>query len=185
MLAPAERADDVLVWHLCRSSTKDRISYLDHGMSQLCKVDLNDFAKHRHIVGWCSNIENYCGSADSNYEVKSARLSTVASNGILRNCNMSFGKSITGGVDSKLTANHYPISVSRRSYLDMFRYLESRFVLFWDTQDHRGWLINGLRALLHLIRRSLKADEEDVGKLFVLNRNDLEEPEHPYSTEAA
>jgi hypothetical protein len=69
MLAPAERLDSLFVWHLCRSSTKDPISYLDHGMSHLYKIGPDDLVKCRHIVGWCYNIRNNCGAADSNYEV--------------------------------------------------------------------------------------------------------------------
>lgn len=185
LLAPAEQMDNVLVWHLCHSNNEDPISYLDHGMSRLCNIGLDDLTERRHMVGWCSNIRNRCGSADSDYDVEKSMLPMVAPNGVLHNCNISFGKLITGGVDTKLTENHQPISASRRNYLDIFRYLESRFVLFWDTRDHRGWLINALRALLHLLRHSLKVDEEEGGALFVLNRQDFEEPSQPYTAKAA
>lgn len=64
MLAPAERVDNLLVWYLCRSSTKDPISYIDHGISHPYKLDVDDLMKCRHIVGWCSNIRNHCGAVD-------------------------------------------------------------------------------------------------------------------------
>ncbi|EXJ66016.1 uncharacterized protein A1O5_10993 [Cladophialophora psammophila CBS 110553] len=182
MLAPAKRVDNLLIWHLCRSTTEDPVSYLDHGIYQLCDIDNDDLARCRHIVGWCSNVMNTCGAADSDYNIMKSILEKVPSDGVLHNCEISFGRSPIGGVDYTLSANHVPTFARGTSLGLMFRYLGDQFVLFWDTGSLRGWLVNGLRCLLHLLRLSLKIDdEEDEGELFVLRSGDLKEPEPPFS----
>jgi hypothetical protein len=48
--------------------------------------------------------------------------------------------------------------------------------VFYDTQDHRAWLSNGLHTLLHLVRASLKEDQRgDFSDECLLNSSELEE----------
>lgn len=186
MLAPSSQVDELLIWHLCKSRNGDRISYLDHGMTDLCKIGYDGLLKARHIVGWCSNIKHFAGHAAADYNVESSILEASPPSGSLFNCQLSFGRPVSGERDVHFSANHQRVSLSQRNYLDMFRFLERRFILLWDTDSSRGWLVNGLRASLHLLRQSLKIDEkEDSGGLFVLKPEDLLEPKHPCSARAA
>lgn len=54
------------------------------------------------------------------------------------------------------------IHISRHGYVPRLQWLATRLVLLWDERDKRGWLINGTSALLHVLRASLKHDNEGV-----------------------
>lgn len=59
-------------------------------------------------------------------------------------------------------------------------------MVLWDTGTNRGWLINGLRALLHTLRQSFRIDEnEDLSDMFILKSEDLTESKQSYGPRAA
>jgi hypothetical protein len=51
-----------------------------------------------------------------------------------------------------------PTHVTQNGYARKLKWISKKFVLLWDEQDQRGWLINGARALLHLVRAALHGD---------------------------
>ena len=55
-------------------------------------------------------------------------------------------------------------------------HLSRIFVVLWDTIDHRGWLIDGVSALLHLLRGSLEASRRRFRSTFRLDSKDFVEP---------
>ena len=55
-------------------------------------------------------------------------------------------------------------------------HLSRIFVVLWDTADHRGWLIDGVSALLHLLRGSLEMSRKRFRSTFQLDLKDLIEP---------
>ncbi|RYP03601.1 hypothetical protein DL764_005031 [Monosporascus ibericus] len=66
-----------------------------------------------------------------------------------------------------------------RGYLDRLAWLLKRWVVLYDVKDGRGWLVDGVSGLLHLIRSSL-ADEkstESTGPLKHLYRFQMREYE--------
>jgi len=190
MATPVDQLDDVLVWHLCQTQAGKRISYLDHGLAETCAIAANDVhlehvREFRHIIGWCSSIKYGYGVAHGKHAVGRSILPEVAANSALYGCTLS-SRPVPVGPEHRFTPNHRPIVSSGTNYIEMFNSLERRSILFWDTQDQRGWLSNGLRALLHLLRQSLKIDEDgDAGDLFVLKQEDLEEPKQAYEGNAA
>lgn len=187
MLAPSVLEDELLIWHLCESRDGSRMSYLDHGMLDLCEVGHDALWKVRHVIGWCSNIKHCAGHAAGDYNVEDACLEPSPPSGSLFGCQLSFGRPISSGKIIHFSANYQRVSTAQRNYIDMFRFLERRFVLLWDTGTSRGWMINGLRTLLHLLRQSFRIDaKEDLGgELFVLKPEDLVEPRYPHTAQAA
>ena len=77
-----------------------------------------------------------------------------------------------------LAVKDIPVHVPRKPYLQKLRQLYDKFFLFWDTEDKRGWLVNGLDALLHLIRATLKHYEKDelMSLASLLKSEDILEP---------
>lgn len=53
----------------------------------------------------------------------------------------------------------------------------SKFFVFWDVGEKKGWLVNGISALLHLVRATLKHYETDVFRSKLLSKcDDILEP---------
>lgn len=186
LLIPTLQVNDVLVWHLARNRTNDHVSYLDHNVSQPHKVGVDRVASFRHVVGWCSNALNYAGAADGEYNIQRTRLPQAGQDCVLTNDSVSFGRLITSDHPHLLPAEWQTTHVGRIGYPDILRYLSQNFVLLWDTCDQRGWLVNGINALLHLLRASLSFDARDsVGLDFILRPTNLREPSQPHSAKAA
>lgn len=60
----------------------------------------------------------------------------------------------------------------RTSYISKLKWLRQKYIVLWDEEDKRGWLVNGTSALLHLVRASL---EHDRTRELNYNMNDMEE----------
>lgn len=68
---------------------------------------------------------------------------------------------MTGGLAFAIGVRQNPSHLIRESYLDKLRWIEKKYVVMWDEEGKRGWLVNGTSALLHLARASLKGHSED------------------------
>jgi nucleoside phosphorylase len=60
----------------------------------------------------------------------------------------------------RITDGH-PISFGskdghRESRVDKLEYITGKYVILWDEDDKRGWMMNGATALLHILRASLE-----------------------------
>lgn len=87
------------------------------------------------------------------------------------------GKYVTAGLSFSIGVKNIPVHVPRKSYPQKLRWLSSRFFVFWDTEEKRGWLINGISALLHIVRASLKHYETDMFQSkLLLKCHDILEP---------
>lgn len=72
----------------------------------------------------------------------------------------------------------------RRHYIQKLKSIEKRFVLLWDEEHKRGWLVNGATALLHLVRASLEEERNGVfsaAAIFHPAKMRYPEPYRPYS----
>jgi hypothetical protein len=74
---------------------------------------------------------------------------------------ISGGKIITAGVTMAIGAKDISPHVTRDDYIDMLKWISKKHVVLWDEADKRGWLVNGISALLHLVRASLDHDSKD------------------------
>jgi hypothetical protein len=61
MLVPTKRSGDLLIWHLLYNKEGNRISYLDNIIPHAENVSFSDLETARHVVGWCSEVQNYAG----------------------------------------------------------------------------------------------------------------------------
>lgn len=60
-------------------------------------------------------------------------------------------------------------------YSDQIRQVLTKYVVFYDINEHRAWLVDGATALLHIVRASLVADEKNGFRLLHKNHDILVE----------
>jgi nucleoside phosphorylase len=67
------------------------------------------------------------------------------------------------------------------------KWISQKFVILWDVEDKRGWLVNGTSALLHLVRASLAQDMFDnkFGPLCLFSTKEFQEASRLHQTDAA
>jgi nucleoside phosphorylase len=67
------------------------------------------------------------------------------------------------------------------------KWISQKFVILWDVEDERGWLVNGASALLHLVRASLAQDMLDnkFGALCLFSTKEFQEASQLHQTDAA
>lgn len=185
MLIPTLQVGDLLVWHSYFSPLGQHLPYRYRDAGSVQGIKMDDIGNFRHVIGWCSHALNHAGVADSDYTVRRARLPKAIAGCMLVDSNISFAIPLTSTDSPILSKQYYTPHARRTGYPSWFRYLSQKFVLFWDKRDQRGWLVNGIRALLHLIRASLRDDERNsAGSDFILKSSDLKEPKQPHSVKA-
>ncbi|KAK5655735.1 hypothetical protein OQA88_5272 [Cercophora sp. LCS_1] len=184
MLALNERKGDLLLWHFYYNPGGGRISYLEH-TNQL----LEDFTEHhldtsRHIVGWCSKVKIYAGAVDGIYNVNKSRLPRTNPECVLDRFSISGGKHVAGGISFALGVRDTPEHVPRSDYVSKLEAISTKYVILWDEDTNRGWLVNGPTALLHLVRASLKHSETGKARQ-VYYPAETKDPETPYTADTA
>ncbi|KAJ5525503.1 hypothetical protein N7494_012153 [Penicillium frequentans] len=185
MLVPTDSEGDLVLWHLISSNGGSRISYND-GV-RLCndKIRFADLKGSRHILGWCSTIKILAGSRDACYSVGTSGLPKASPTCLLANVSISQGRRVNE--DARRTSfglKDFKSGGIRRHYIQKLKSIEKRFVLFWDEEHKRGWLVNGATALLHLVRASLEENRNGVfsaATIFHPNKMKYPEPYRPYS----
>jgi hypothetical protein len=54
-----------------------------------------------------------------------------------------------------------PLHLTRNGYIPNLKWIATKYVVLWDEADKRGWLVNGISALLHLVRAFLEHSSRD------------------------
>jgi len=78
-----------------------------------------------------------------------------------------------------------PVHIARSGYMNKMQWISSKYVIFWDEAEKRGWLVNGARALLHLLRASLEHSKGKFKSAFMLDPSDLSDITCTTGTESA
>ncbi|KAN0096737.1 hypothetical protein V8E51_015542 [Hyaloscypha variabilis] len=111
------------------------------------------------------------GTKDVKYHDIALAGSKFLSPGVaLDNFQISAGKIITGGASFTKGSQDVPIHLSHtgQPYELEIHYAHNMNVVIYDTQDRRGWLIDGASALLHLSRTQLSSSPYSESGLFNL-----------------
>lgn len=101
------------------------------------------------------------GSPLLNYNSRGSGLPHAGHDFALEKVSLSYGHVITGGCTFAIGRKDIPIQISKIGYIDRLRWISQRYVVFWDVDDKRGWMLNGSNALLHLLRGSLEHSRTD------------------------
>ncbi|UKZ81813.1 hypothetical protein TrVFT333_009587 [Trichoderma virens FT-333] len=93
---------------------------------------------------------------------------------------------IIGGPAFSIGSKDTPAHVSRNGYIPRLEWISTKFILLWDEDDKRGWLVNGTSALLHVLRASLEYSSKGKFKSALLCKSeDLEESPTPFTADSA
>lgn len=58
----------------------------------------------------------------------------------------------------------------------MLQWISTKYVVLWDEEEKKGWLVNGTSALLHLVRTSLNHySEDDFSSAFLFDPSKMED----------
>lgn len=109
------------------------------------------------------------GTDSCNYKVDRSHLPGPQHGCILENFSITGGKFINAGVNFSIGNKDKPIHVSsHKGYSKKIQWISKKFVVLWDEEANRGWLVNGATALLHLVRASLDYNRTDTLKQWFL-----------------
>lgn len=79
-----------------------------------------------------------------------------------------------------------PVHVSQDGYVPKLKWISKKFVVLWDDEDKRGWLVNGTSALLHLLCASLEHNRSDKFKsAFLFKSEEMKEASIQHTADSA
>jgi nucleoside phosphorylase len=206
MLVPTKHSGDLLMWHLLHNENGSRMSYLDKTVANVGDANAFDLENTRHIVGWCSEMKYYTGrnhtrmierpllltlsvpgAADASYTVETSRLPRPREGCILEKVSIRAGSIIRG--DSRFALGHKDTSIHilrQNDYISKLEWISKKFVVLWDEEDKRGWLVNGISALLHVLRTSLESDiAGEFKSVMLFQRGEMEEASESHTAGSA
>lgn len=97
---------------------------------------------------------------------------------ILEKVSISGGKFISGGVTFAVGVQHIAPHLTRKDYYSKLKWISTRYAVFWDVEEKRGWLVNGASTLLHLVRASLEHDiSSPLSDLMIFDPSKLKYPD--------
>ncbi|KAH9908388.1 hypothetical protein F4778DRAFT_717069 [Xylariomycetidae sp. FL2044] len=180
MLVPTRQSDSLITWHLLyNDDPQKRISYLNDGILGHADVDLAYLRHYRHVLGWCSKAVSLAGTIRASYSIGGSMLPNAYSGCALVKVEISAGQFVMGTAAFTLGNREKPVHISRFGYLTKLQWLSSKYVVFWDEADKRGWLVNGASALLHLLRASLEHCRRKFPSAWLLDPSALKDPIDP------
>ena len=124
-----------------------------------------------------SSSDLIIGSPHAGYTIKWSQLRKPHQGCAFENITVSGGQFISAGASFLVGRKDKPIYIrARDDYISQLRWLSKKFVILYDVGDRRAWMIDGVSALLHLVRASLRHDQDDeFNDLFLFDPKDLEE----------
>ncbi|KAJ5936391.1 hypothetical protein N7454_005026 [Penicillium verhagenii] len=186
MLVPTKYDVDTVYWHVLFNENGSRIPFTDIRVRKI--IEDFDLSKHlmlsgvetaRHIVGWSEQVRNYAGSRESNYNIYKTRLQQPDSRFAFDRVSISAGKIISVAGSVAIGKKDKPARAAKTTDYDkQIEWAEERFIVLYDCKDQRGWLIDGLSALLHLVRAHL-AHRRKVGREILFSEGDINESDTP------
>ncbi|KAL5355091.1 hypothetical protein BJX96DRAFT_1781 [Aspergillus floccosus] len=184
MLVPTKFSNNIIMWHMLHADDNKRLSYRETESFTPVKISGTELDNSRHILGWCSDMKLYAGTSEACYRVQATRLQYPTADSALANVSISIGHLIRGGTPFSIgTKDLHP---RRSCYVTKMRWISQRFLVLWDVEAKRGWLVNGASALLHLLRASLEQEKRSkFGSRSLFNLEDLQEAAEPYRHESA
>ncbi|KAI1395613.1 hypothetical protein F4819DRAFT_477925 [Hypoxylon fuscum] len=192
ILVPTKQHENFVFWHMIFNEDGSHISYADSRVKALLEeyprnLSIGDLETARHILGWCANVKNCTGARDANYEIGWSRLKQPGPGCAFEKITIVGGMFVTGGISATIGKKDKAVHIKfRDDYTMRLKWIAKKFVVLYDVQERRAWLVDGASALLHLVRASLKHDSSDAFRsLFIYKDSALREASQPYTGKAA
>lgn len=183
MIYPSKNYDEIMVWHLNVAKNDLYLSYLDCDTSPL-EIATPATAYKRHIVGWSQDATHHIGNVNCKYDVKPSNTRRVSSDCALHTRILSPASLIPNTLQFQVLKDHYPRFRDWEALPKVMRRLGRHFVCFWDVHDQRGWFVDGVGALAHLVCASMISDEEETPRFMQTKLSQLTKPQEPHSFSA-
>ncbi|KAI4714339.1 hypothetical protein J4E89_000018 [Alternaria sp. Ai002NY15] len=193
MLVPTKYSNGTVHWHVLFNEDGSRISYTDPRVREVVgdfdlmkHLTLSGISSARHIVGWCELARNNAGTKEANYLIDRTRLEGPGSQFAFDRITFSGGKFVPVAVSAAIGKKDKPVRVQKTSeYYKQLEWAERRFVVFYEPEDRRAWLVDGLSALLHLVRAHV-AHRRAKGREVIFGDKEIKEanPAHTGKTAA-
>ncbi|PGG95740.1 hypothetical protein AJ79_09893 [Helicocarpus griseus UAMH5409] len=159
---------NVVVWHLfVNRNPSERISYIDPRLDRVDirtpeRLSLRIVEQSRHIIGWCTKATDFCGHAMANQNISASGLQKPPPSIVIDRLYIEAGSDAVGGLQMGINKKDQPFWLERESdYPSLLKWVGLQPIVFYDVSDRRAWLVDGVSALLHLVRVSLNLDEND------------------------
>ncbi|KAK4210387.1 hypothetical protein QBC37DRAFT_428844, partial [Rhypophila decipiens] len=186
MLALTERTGDFMLWHLFYNP-EGRVSYLDFTDEPNQSLHEAKLENYRHIVGWCPKVKVYAGASDGSYSIGNSGLNRPGAGCVLEKFALTGGLYVSANFTLALGVRDTPLFHQTRSeYLEKLNWISTRYAVLWDEETMRGWLVNGITALLHLVRASLECDKKNkTNPSHLFKPDEMQDSSTPYTADSA
>ncbi|KAI0446019.1 hypothetical protein F4803DRAFT_569193 [Xylaria telfairii] len=153
MLILMDQTEDSVIWHLDFNRDGSSISYLDASKPPFTEgIGFED----------CLNAKFYTGTDKAPYPVKKPALDALNDECILHGIQTPRVKAIEKQHNYHIADKEKPTHMRYGENLHQrLEKLKDQYVILWDVESERGWLVNGTSAWLHLLRARLKQVSED------------------------
>ncbi|KAK0621822.1 hypothetical protein B0T17DRAFT_305457 [Bombardia bombarda] len=182
ILIPTGSDDGVVYWHAVHNEDGEYISYCDPKAKEAARkypkaLSVGDLESSRHILGWCANVNNMTGARGANYNIGWSGLMQPPPGCAFEKVSIVGGMFITAGMSCILGKKDKAVHIrTRDDYTMRLKWVHKKHVVLYDTKERRAWMVDGVSALLHLVRASLKHDQADsFNDLFLYNDFSLQE----------
>ncbi|KAI8632194.1 hypothetical protein F5Y19DRAFT_492074 [Xylariaceae sp. FL1651] len=186
-LIPTQHCNKFVFWHLVFNENGDHLDFNDSRINKILDwyptgLNMGDLERSRHILGWCVDVKNKIGAIDANYSIGWSGLRPPRPGLAFEKVSIAGGMFITGGASLLIGKKDKAVHLrSRDDYIMRLKWISKKFVVLYDVREKRAWLTDGLSAVLHLVRASLKHDTEDSFKtLFLYDPSALKETSWMY-----
>ncbi|KAK1809296.1 hypothetical protein LTR12_016351 [Friedmanniomyces endolithicus] len=174
LVAVAEDAGSVF-WHYILGSVGRPVSLNDarEHCKQAALVNASALPRSRHFVGLTTSSIVLTGTKHANYDIGFTGPNFVSTGYAVKDLTIfaMSAKLVPGHKDTRFThskAECYELQIG---------YVKSTRVLFYDVQEDRAWLVNGLDALLHLSRAYLSSPNAEPAE-YDLHTHLVEQFQH-------
>ncbi|KAK5741652.1 hypothetical protein LTR17_003858 [Elasticomyces elasticus] len=158
-VAVAEASGSVL-WHYILAANYCPVSYSE--ARQYCKlltpVIYGTLPHARHFVGLSQLATILTGTKNANYDIGFTGKNFAGTGFAIKDLTLGVSKIVA--LSAKVVPGHKDarLALSKPKCFELeMGYIRSTRVLFYDTEEKRGWLVDGHDALLHLSRAYLSS----------------------------
>lgn len=125
------------------------------------------------------------GSREASYAICKTGLPQPGSRFAFDRVSISAGKIVSVAGSVAIGKKDKPARAARATdYHKQIEWAEERFVVLYDCKDRRSWLVDGLSALLHLVRARI-AHRRKVGREVLFSEDEFRESDTPHTGKAA
>lgn len=187
MLVATRVVGGVVFWHLCYNKHGSHISYadgrvprvpLEEALDTLC-FPLGVLQKSRHIVGYTDEVVNLAGDPAANCNIEWTDLGHTRPGSAFDRINLSVTSgfiTVAGSFALGIKDKPLHLGFSHGGYMGNLIAMRHRFFVLYDTDDKRGWLIDGASTVLHLLRAHIKhyAKDDALTNIFLCSEDEIE-----------